>query len=192
LRSSGLRAALVLLPALAAPAASAIAQEGPGSSVVDEVKIGVLKHDIGYFFPTRERGVDVIGEVLFKSPWFFKYIGSPRPAFGISGNTEGSTSYVYYDFMYSWMLTRSKAAPWRGLYAGFFLGGSVHDGNLNTLENGRKTLGTRALYHLGLLGGYQLTRRYSLELYYDHLSNANASQHNPGLNNLGLRVGYKF
>jgi hypothetical protein len=143
-------------------------------------------------FPHRERGADVIGEVLFKSPRFFRYIGSPRPTLGISGNTDSGTDYLYYDFTWTAMLTRETAQPKDGVFASLFLGGAVHDGDLNVETSTHKALGTRALYHLGLLGGYQITATYSIGLYYDHLSNANAAQHNPGLNNVGVRVGYTF
>jgi lipid A 3-O-deacylase len=84
---------------------------------------------------------------------------------------------------------------WRegdGVYIGGFLGGAVPDGNLRVQEDDNKALGTRALYHLGAEVGYQIDRTYSVESYFSHLSNAGASSHNPGLNNIGVRVGFHF
>jgi hypothetical protein len=72
-------------------------------------------------------------------------------------------------------------------------GGAVHDGRLvGNDTNGNKNVGTRALFHLGVEAGYHITPVYSLEAYFSHLSNADASSHNPGLNNVGLRAGFKF
>jgi len=68
----------------------------------------------------------------------------------------------------------------------------VHDGHLNERDDGNKDLGTRAFFHLGVEVGYQITPAYSIELYFSHLSNAFTSSQNPGLNNLGVRAGFKF
>ena len=185
-RTLGLGAVVLLMGASAAM--PAVAQ----SSIVDEVKVGVLAHDVGFAGHHVESGADIIGEVLFKSPDLFRYIGSPRPTLGASVNTDGNTDYAYFDFTWTATLFRPQMLAQDGVYAGLFLGGAVHDGHLDTAPSDRKALGTRALYHLGVFAGYQLTPVVSLEIYYDHLSNANASSHNPGLNNIGARTGFKF
>ena len=181
-----LAAVLWLAPfSLVTPAALA-------GGIVDEVKAGVLGHDIGFCGSGVEGGADIVGEVLFKSPDFLGVIGAPRPTIGGSVNTNGKTDYIYFDM--TWTATVWKPTPQQSdrIYVGAFVGGAVHDGRLNERDDGNKDLGTRALFHLGVEAGYQITPVYSMEIYFSHLSNADASSHNPGLNNVGVRAGFKF
>jgi len=152
----------------------------------------VLAHDVAIFGDNVEDGVDVVGELLFKSPDFFRVIGAPRPTLGASVNTAGKTDYAYVDLTWNTTLWRQIRGSEDDIYFGGFLGGAVHDGNLNGTGHGEKALGTRALYHLGAELGYQITAAISVEAYFAHLSNANASSRNAGLNNIGLRTGFKF
>ena len=160
---------------------------------MDEAKFGILAHDVGIAGHGVEGGADFVGELLFRGPDFYRYIGSPRLAFGGSVNSSGHTDYLYFD-LFAWQVTvwQPHLRPDDGLFVGLFLGGAVHDGELNRQVDGNKALGTRGLYHLGLLAGYQINPVNSIEIYYDHLSNAGASSHNAGLNNLGVRTGFKF
>ncbi|HZB90765.1 MAG TPA: acyloxyacyl hydrolase [Stellaceae bacterium] len=162
------------------------------ADIIDEVKGGLLAHDVGFLGHHVEGGADFVGEVLFTSPSFLSIIGSPRPTLGGSVNTAGHTDYAYFDMTWTATVWRPMVNEGDGVYLGGFLGGAVHDGNLNVQEDGNKALGTRALYHLGVEAGYHITPVYSVELYFSHLSNADASSHNPGLNNIGVRLGYKF
>ena len=50
-------------------------------------------------------------------------------------------------------------------------------------------MGSRLLFRESVEGGYQLTRRVSLSVILDHLSNAGLAHYNQSLNNLGVRVG---
>lgn len=160
---------------------------------LDEAKVGVLAHDVGIFGHHVEGGADINGELIFKSPDFLKIIGSPRQDVGVSINTDNKTSFLYLDIL-NWqpMLSRDLLCPGDGIYVGAFLGGAVHDGNLNHEFDSKKALGTRALYHLGVDLGYQINPVNSVEVYFAHLSNANASSHNPGINDIGIRMGFKF
>src|SRR5262245_38931951 len=58
---------------------------------IDEVKMGVLAHDIRVFGLGRpgEAGADFNVEVLFPSPAFLRILGAPRPHLGVSVNTAG-------------------------------------------------------------------------------------------------------
>jgi lipid A 3-O-deacylase len=160
--------------------------------IVDEVKAGVLAHDIGFLGDPVEGGADIVAEVLFKSPDFLQVIGAPRPTIGGSVNTNGKTDYLYFDM--TWTATVwQPIAQQGGIYVGGFLGGAVHDGRLvGNDTNGNKDLGTRALFHLGAEASYHITPVYSVEAYFSHLSNAYTSSHNPGLNNVGVRAGFRF
>jgi lipid A 3-O-deacylase len=173
-------------------AAALLASGSARAGIIDEVKGGVLAHDVGIFGSGVEGGADVVGEVLFTSPDFMKIIGAPRPTVGGSVNTAGHTDYLYFDMTWTATVWRPMLRAGDGVYVGGFLGGAVHDGNLNVQEDDNKALGTRALYHLGVEVGYQIDPRYSVESYFSHLSNAGASSHNPGLNNIGIRFGFKF
>ena len=179
---------LVLLSAIAMASAPAF---GQSNGIVDEVKVGVLDHDVGIFGTNVEKGAQINGEVLFTSPDLFKVIGSPRPILGVAGNTAGTTSYAYVDMTLTPMLWQNLLQPDDGIYAGGFLGGAIHDGNLSETTHDKKALGTRALYHVGAEGGYQITSTYSVEGYFAHLSNAGAARHNGGLNDVGVRAGFK-
>jgi lipid A 3-O-deacylase len=161
---------------------------------VDEVKLGVLAHDIRLFGLGRpgETGADVNVEVLFPSPAFFRVLGSPRPHLGGSLNTAGQTNYGYVGLTWS-------GRPWRpllklpdALFVAGSLGGAIHDGHLNTAPPGRKRLGSRLLFRESVEFGYQLTRGLSVSVMFDHLSNAGLSTYNQSLNNLGVRVGLTF
>jgi lipid A 3-O-deacylase len=131
---------------------------------IDEAKLGLMEHDISLGGHHVERGPDVNGEVLFPSPSFLDAIGGPRPDLGASVNTAARTSYAYTGLIWT-------VRPWRWLFAGFGLGGAVHDGQLD---------------------GYQITSALSLSLLVDHISNANLARHNQGLTNFGLRTGFRF
>jgi lipid A 3-O-deacylase len=172
--------------------ASALGASGAQAGIIDEVKAGVLAHDVGVLGDSVESGADIVGEMLFTSPRFLDAIGAPRPALGVSGNTAGKTDYLYLDL--AWTATVWHQAPQseEGIYVGGALGGAVHDGQLNQFVDHDKALGTRGLFHLAVEAGYRIDPAYSVELYFDHLSNADISTHNPGLNNVGLRVGFKF
>ena len=170
----------------------ALAPGAAAAGLVDEVKLGLLAHDVGVLGDPIEHGADVVGEILFASPDFLSIIGTPRPTIGGSVNTAGKTNYAYADLTWTATLWRPDLQEGDGIYLGGFLGGAIHDGRLQPVNPGSKDLGTRGLFHLGVEAGYQITSTYSVEGYFSHLSNANISRHNPGLNNAGLRLGYKF
>ena len=181
----GLGAALLGIAVSAAPSSAR-------ADVIDEVKAGILAHDVGLLGNNTESGADIVGEVLFTSPSFMHAIGAPRPALGVSVNTDSHTDYAYADLDWTAIVWRPASAPQQGLYLGGFLGGAVHDGHLNHGTPTDKAFGTRLLFHLGVEIGYQITPAYSIEAYFAHLSNADLSSRNPGLNNIGIRVGFRF
>lgn len=172
--------------------AAASSPAGAQSPLIDEAKVGVLAHDVGFLGDHTEGGADIVGEVLFTSPDLLRVIGAPRPAVGVSVNTAGDTSYAYADLNWTGKFWAPADRPELGPYVSGFLGGAVHDGRLDTSGDGEKALGSRVLFHLGVALGYQLTSCNSVEAYFSHLSNADLASHNAGLNNVGLRTGFKF
>ncbi len=161
---------------------------------INEGKLGMLAHDIRVLGLGRpgETGADVNVEILFTSPAFLQALGTPRLHLGLAVNTAGMTDYGYLGLTWS-------GRPWRplltlpdGLFVAGSLGGAAHDGYLNTAPPGRKRLGSRLLFRESVESGYQLTRRLSLSVIFDHLSNAGLAHYNQSLNNLGVRVGVLF
>jgi transketolase len=53
-------------------------------------------------------------------------------------------------------------------------------------------LGTRVLFHESVEIGYRVTPIQSVAAYIEHVSNANIGRHNPGITDLGLRLGLSF
>ncbi len=168
-------------------AAIALLAGGPAiaqSRWIDEAKLGVLYHDIGFGDHHVEPGADVNGELLFASPDFLRVIWAPRPHLGVSVNSAGATSYAYFGL------------TWSGEFSNFFvagaLGGAVHDGEISGERPDRKQLGSRILFHEYVELGYRVSAIVGVSLFLDHMSNADLARHNAGLTNLGLRVGYRF
>jgi lipid A 3-O-deacylase len=194
LRAGGALAAGLVL-AMAAPAAFA------GDGWVDEVKLGVLKHDISLFGDSTESGLDVNGEVRFHAiDWFagkdnpvwLNDLLSPRPDIGASINTSGNTDFYYFGLTWTWDFAHDVFQAKDGLYGDFGFGGAFHDGDLNNAPPGEKAFGSRALFHLSGEIGYRFDPRWSLSVYYDHYSNGGLADPNPGINDAGVRVGYRF
>ena len=154
-------------------------------SALSEVRGGILAHDRGPFTNNEEGGADINLEVLFRSPDFLGSIGSPRPHLGFSVNTSGDTDQFYAGLTWEW-------AFWRRLFAGFSLGGAVHDGKTETSRTDRKELGCRVLFRGSLELGYRLTRRHGVSLFYDRISNLDICDNNEGLETAGVRYGYRF
>jgi lipid A 3-O-deacylase len=183
-------AALAVVASLAFAPTRAAAQ----TKLIDEVKIGVLSHDVGFLGHHVESGADINLEVLFPSPDILGYIGSPRPHIGADINTSGNTSDGYLGLTWGWTLFPSLFGG--GLYFNGSLGGAVQDGltgGKNTVPPpGRKLLGSEVLFRESLELGYQLTPIVSVSALLDHISNANLAPRNAGITSAGVRLGYKF
>jgi lipid A 3-O-deacylase len=159
---------------------------------IDEVKLGVLAHDIRFLGNHVEPGADINVEVLFPSPAFLRLLWAPRPHLGLSINTAGATDYGYVGLTWSGRPWRPLLALPEGLFIAGSLGGGAHDGHRNAGPPDRKILGSRLLFRESVEAGYQLGRKLSLSIMLDHVSNAGLTTHNQGLTNLGARVGVAF
>jgi lipid A 3-O-deacylase len=160
--------------------------------LVDEVKLGIMDHDVPIGAHHVENGADVNGELLFTSPDFLSFLWSPRPHLGISVNTAGKNSYAYWGLTWTGDFYKDAFTPGDGFFAALGLGGAVHNGPDVSYEPDRKGLGTRFLFHESVETGYHTAARISFSIFLDHISNANTASHNPGITNLGVRVGYGF
>ncbi len=68
----------------------------------------------------------------------------------------------------------------------------MHDGNLLPTEVDRKALGSRVLFHIPFEIGLRFNERHSISIYFEHTSNANTRANNEGLDDIGIRYGYRF
>jgi lipid A 3-O-deacylase len=162
------------------------------SKIVDEIKVGVLSHDVTFLGRHLETGADVNLEVLFTSPDLLSVIGSPRPHLGADINTDGNTSDGYFGLTWGITLIQNLFRPNDGIFLNGSLGGAIHDGYELTAPPGRKRLGSPVLFRESAELGYQITPTTDISAFLDHISNANLFPHNAGITSAGARVGVKF
>lgn len=153
---------------------------------ISELRTGILYHDEGPFSRNKEDGPDVNVEMLFVSPDFLDVIWSPRPHIGADINTDDDTSSYYLGLSWEWYL-------WRNLFAGFSLGGAYHDGETEEVgRSDKKELGCSVLFRESVEMGWVFAERHTLSFMLDHISNARLCDENEGLENFGLRYGYRL
>lgn len=160
--------------------------------IVDELKFGVLDHDIGIGGHHKEPGADINGEVLFTSPSLLSIIWSPRPHVGLSINTDRKTDQFYAGLTWRLLNFERVFTGSDAIYLNGSLGGAVHDGHLNSGGSNDKQLGSRVLFRESLEIGYQFVPRQSISIFADHISDAGLTSQNQGISNLGVRYGYGF
>lgn len=177
----GLKAASVIVALAGLPYAATA-----GDGLLSEIKLGALAHDVPVLASRDERGVDFNVEALFTSPAALAALGAPRPHIGASINGSGDTSQAYAGLTWEW---QPFEAP---LWGAFSLGGAIHDGELHAVREDRKALGSRVLFRLGAEVGYDINESVRVSVLWDHISNAGLAEENEGLNNVGVRLGYRF
>jgi lipid A 3-O-deacylase len=180
-QSSGTTFGFQPLPSNAAP-----------GKIVDEVKAGVLAHDVTFLGRHVEKGADVNLEMLFTSPDLLSVIGSPRPHIGADINTSGNTSDGYFGLTWGISLIQNLFNPGDSVFVTGSLGGAVQDGFELTAPPGRKRLGSPVLFRESAELGYQVTPTISVSAILDHISNANLAPRNAGITSAGARFGLKF
>ena len=172
---NGLVAALLaVVLALPLPAAA---------QFIHELRGGVLAHDIPIVAAGRyETGIGLNAEIAF-SPYVSLLGGTIRPALGGTFASQGGTSWIYLEAKWEWTIDR--------LFLGIGLGPAIHNGELQYV-NGRKGLGSRVLFHVPLEVGFQITDKARLSVYYEHVSNGFLVWPNPGMDNIGGRLAWRF
>lgn len=164
----------------------------PPPKIIDELKIGLLFHDVGFLGHHKENGMDANAELLFTSPNFLKWAWSPRPHVGVDVNSDGNTSQLYGGLTWGGVFYKPGWNRFDGFFAYLSLGGAVHDGRLDSSDTSFKQYGSRILFRESGEIGYQFTDVVSVSGLIDHISNARLANHNEGLTNIGLRFGFKF
>lgn len=207
--SSGWSLVLPVLAGLALAPAGAQAQDRmprlhagdiPGGWL-SELRFGAMVHD-PHFLDGKENGADLNAELLFTTPvpqsWVegisprIRWLLQPRPHMGFLLNTSGDTSAGYVGLTFTTALAYDVFRPGDAIRFDFFGGGSVNDGLRYSRVTDRKALGSNTLFRVGGEIGYQITPRYSVALYLDHMSNGGLAHRNQGYNTLGLRFGVGF
>ncbi len=152
-----------------------------------EVKIGVLGHDVPDLwsgFRREDEAADLNIEALL-SPSVQFLCGVIRPAIGATINTGGQTSHAYID-------ARWQYETPTGIFFGVGVGGTVHNGELDPSDPDRKALGSRLLFHIPVEIGYRFDDHSSFSVYFEHMSNAYTQDFNEGMDDIGIRYGYRF
>jgi lipid A 3-O-deacylase len=164
------------------------------AGVVDEVWVGGFAHDIVHGGGGGESGsADFQIEVDSPQPAVLRGIGAPRLNATFSANSAGQTNFGSVGFTWDRGLTSR-------LRGSFDLGVALTDGVTGAhLPPGanihdRPVLGSKALFREALGLDWRTSDRWSVGVEFVHLSNGNifAHGHNDGVNDLGLRLGYKF
>lgn len=190
LLATGLLLVLITTPALA------------GDGWVDELELGILDHSASFISSSVESGVDINGEVRFHqidwftdqaSPDWAKLILDPRPTLGASINTSGGTSAEYFGLTWGVTYANNLFKPNDSVFGELGFGGAFQDGRVGPGGDPNQIdFSTRALFHLSADLGYRFDPHIGLSVYFEHYSNGGLARPNPGLNNIGLRLGYRF
>jgi lipid A 3-O-deacylase len=166
-----------------------------------EVKLGVWDHDTT-LLGGREKGADINPELILESPitadmiagapgWLYWTL-QPRPTIGAAFNTDGLTDQYYLGATWSWMLASNIINPGDGIVLGYFFGPGFNDGQLHNGDATRKALGSHILFREALDLGYQINATWEISTYIDHISNGGLAKENQSINDIGLRLGYRF
>lgn len=174
-----------LAPAKADPAALGHAPYG-----FEEFRIGAFAHQVEN--SPGEEGVDLNLELLFNEvpgayeSRILQHFLTPRPHIGASINLNGDTSQFYFGLTWDLRLTDR-------LFFESTFGGAVHDGPHESEKGeGESEFGCTLSFRESASLGYDLSERWAIMLTVDHMSNAGLCDHNRGLTNAGVRLGYKW
>jgi hypothetical protein len=166
-----------------------------------EIKLGVWDHDTK-LIGGREKGADINPELIWQSPitpdmiadapgWLYWTL-QPRPTIGAAFNTAGQTNQYYIGATWSWMLASNLINPGDGIVLGYFFGPGFNDGQIRNGSSQRKALGSHILFREAFDLGYQINATWEISAYIDHISNGGLAKENQSINDLGLRLGYRF
>ncbi len=181
---------------LAAAGALGLLAAPAHAQLVEEVRLGIVAHDV---VDHAEDGPQISVEALFKSPDFLSVVFSPRPYVYGSFSTQGYTNLVATGL--NWSFEPADRLRFEGAF-----GISYNDGvddivdlppddpvRIETAAT-RALLGSEWLFHTRLGADYAVTDRWAVGVYYEHFSHGQilASGRNQALDEVGVRIGYRF
>jgi hypothetical protein len=159
-------------------ASPAAAQELFGGIYDHDVKTGLTKSGF-------EGGTDVQFGIRGERMRFLRAVGSPSPHAFVQLNSAGNTHFAVAGI--GWRIGgRVYARPGIGL--------AVHTGPGRVVPGDERIdFGSRVLFAPEIAFGVRLSERLSAEASVVHLSHAKlAGPQNPGIDNIGLRLNYRF
>jgi lipid A 3-O-deacylase len=154
---------------------------------ISELKLGALYHDVAGLwsgFSLERPAADANIELLF-TPWAHTFGGYLRPAVGATLNFNGDTSKAYADLRWE------VEAP-SGVFFALGMGAAIHNGELGAVDEERKALGSRVLFHPSAELGYRFDGINSVSIFADHMSNGFTRQYNDGMDTIGIRYSHRF
>ena len=160
---------------------------------LSEIKQGLLAHDRGWFGVNREGfGPDYNFELMFNSSGFLSRIGSPKPVIGLTQTSTGGSSLYYGGLTWDFKLSKK----W------FFNAttGIAYTNGLTKLPKGQVPTGDKKIQfgseilHRGALEiGWNFYGKDTISLMFSHASHRSIlSDKNHGMDNFGIRYGYRF
>jgi len=183
-----MKAVLAIIPAylLALPSAAAAETITSTREYRNEVFVGIYAHDVDS--PLNLRG---FGEGAdFQLGWRggrmrgLSAVGAPQPYAFVAVNTGGDLHYA------------SAGISWKiggRVYVRPGIGIAVHTAPSLDGPNPERSLGSRILFEPEVAVGVQASERISIEASLVHMSHATLlGDHNPGIDNIGLRLNYRF
>ena len=174
---------LKYVPILVSAACAMIAAPAAGGEIFG----GIYAHDVstGLTRSGFERGADVQLGWRGDRISALGAIGAPSPHVFASLNSAGDTNHAAAGI--SWKIGKA-------FYARPGIGLAIHNGPGRVVPgDGRIDFGSRILFAPELGIGVQLSDRFSIEASIVHLSHAQlAGPQNPGLDNVGVRLNYRF
>ena len=166
-----------------------------------EFVLGVLDHDV-HFLGGKEDGADINPELILWSPITDDMIANappwihwalqPRPTIGGDINTAGDTDQAYVGATWSWYLTQNLFRPGDGIVLDYFFGPGFNNGEVKSTSDNRKSLGSWILFREGVDLGYQINPLWVISAHIDHISNGGLAKQNESINDVGIRLGYRF
>jgi lipid A 3-O-deacylase len=157
------------------------------NSPINEIRVGIMEHDVATRANKHESGQDFNSEFFFRSPnlKLLRRVGSPRPSLGISINSNNDTSQLYTGL--NWDVTFFDRS-----FVSIGLGGSVHNGELQSTDPDRQRLGSRALFRAAIAAGFNITSKLNVSAMFDHVSNGRTAYPNNGLEKFGIQFGFSY
>ena len=158
-----------------------------------EVKQGVLAHDRGWFGKNREGfGPDYNFELMFNSPNFLRKIGAPKPILGLTQTSTSGSSLYYGGITWDWNMSEN-----------WFLTGTTgiaFTNGLTKLPKGQVATGDKKIQfgsqwlHRGAIElGWNFYGNDTISLMFSHVSHGSMlSEKNQGMDEFGIRYGYRF
>lgn len=164
---------------------------------IDEVWVGVLAHDVADLGRGKESGTeDVLIELDSRSPSALRVVGSPRINVAVSLNSAGHSNLASAGLVWDHRLISR-------LYGSLDFGMGLSDGLVGPRSGPqgaqdireRLLLGSSLLFREALGLQWRFNDRWALGVSFIHASNGNflgVHRHNEGINDAGLRLGYRF